>query len=221
MVVWGTAPPLDAAPGRHMDSSEPLAHDLADSLARLAAGDPAARDRIVEVSQARLRVLAHRLLRRFPRVRRWEETDDVLQNVSLRLHRALATIHPASPRDLLGLAARQIHRELIDLARRHGGPRAYGGNHGTNVAPATGTSDPRHIVELAAAPDEGLDRWEAFHAAVSALPAPDRDVFDCVWYMGCDQRTAARLLDCSERTVKARWQTARAAVRAAVDGPPP
>jgi RNA polymerase sigma-70 factor (ECF subfamily) len=99
-----------------MDTDDTLASDLADCLDRLAAGDAAARDRILELTQARLRVLAHRLLHQFPQVRRWEETDDVLQNASLRLHRALAEVHPGSARDLLALAARQIHRELIDLA---------------------------------------------------------------------------------------------------------
>jgi RNA polymerase sigma-70 factor (ECF subfamily) len=200
-----------------MDSDDTLASDLADCLDRLAAGDAAARDRILELTQARLRVLAHRLLHRFPQVRRWEETDDVLQNASLRLHRALAEVHPGSARDLLALAARQIHRELIDLARKHAGPRAYGGNHGTNVAPGEDRSFPLHHVELAATPDEGIDRWTAFHDAVSSLPAADREVFDCVWYMGCNQRTAARLLACSERTVKSRWRNARNALRAALD----
>ena len=204
-----------------MDSDDTFSRDLAHCLARLAAGDPAARDRIVEVSRERLRLLAHRLLHRFPQVRRWEETDDVLQNASLRLHRALAELRPGSPRDLLALAARQIHRELIDLARKHAGPRAYGGNHGTNVAPAQDDSIPRHHVDRAAAPDEGLDRWTAFHDAVCGLPAADREVFDCVWYMGCDQRTVARLLECSERTVKSRWRNARQAVREALDGTPP
>lgn len=221
MVARGIAPSASRPPIRRMDSDDTLSGELADCLDRLAAGDPAARDRIVEVSQARLRVLAHRLLQRFPQVRRWEETDDVLQNASLRLHRALAAIQPGSTRELLALAARQIHRELIDLARKHAGPRAYGGNQGTNVAPAQGDCPPRHHVDLAAAPDERLDRWGAFHDAVCSLPAADREVFDCVWYMGCDQRTAARLLDCSERTVKSRWRSAREAVRAALDGTPP
>lgn len=204
-----------------MPADDTLARDLAACLDRLAAGDAAARDRIAELSQARLRVLASRLLRRFPQVRRWEETDDVLQNAALRLHRALADVHPLTARDLFALAARQIHRELIDLARKHAGPRAYGGNQGTNVAPAQADSPPRHHVDLAAAQDEGLDRWTAFHDAVCRLPAEEREVFDCVWYMGCEQRTAARLLGCSERTVKSRWRTARAAVREALDGLPP
>lgn len=204
-----------------MDADDTRSREFADCLERLAAGDPAARDRIVELSQSRLRVLAQRMLSRFPHVRRWEETDDVLQNASLRLHRALVAIQPGSTRDLLALAARQIHRELIDLARKHRGPRAYGGNQGTNVAPAQGASPPRHHVDMAAAPDERIDRWGAFHDAVSSLPPADREVFECVWYLGCDQRTAARLLACSERTVKSRWRSAREAVRSALDGAAP
>ena len=58
-------------------------------LARLAAGDVAARDRIIELCGERLRLLAHRMLRRYPTVRRYDDTDDVFQNAAMRLHRAL------------------------------------------------------------------------------------------------------------------------------------
>jgi DNA-directed RNA polymerase specialized sigma24 family protein len=42
-------------------------------------------------------------------------------------------------------------------------------------------------------------------------------MFHLVWYLGVDQKTIARLLDCSERTVKTRWRAARDAVKAALD----
>jgi DNA-directed RNA polymerase specialized sigma24 family protein len=42
-------------------------------------------------------------------------------------------------------------------------------------------------------------------------------VFHLVWYLGLDQKSIAKLLGCSERTVKYRWRAAREAVRAALD----
>lgn len=196
---------------------------LAACLDRLAAGDLGARDEIIALCGDRLRTLAHRMLSRFPNVRRWDDTDDVFQNAALRLHRALAQLPIDSPRELMALAATQIHRELLDLARHHAGPSSYAANHGTNVVPrgnAPGQSLVHHVDRIAAA-DEHLDRWSAFHEAIARLPAEQREIFHLVWHLGADQKTVARLLDCSERTVKSRWREIRAAVKTALDGQAP
>ena len=77
---------------------------IAGCLARLAAGDPRAREDILEVCMARLHVIASRMLADFPVVRRWNDTGDILQGGLVRLHRALADVQPTTPRDLLALA---------------------------------------------------------------------------------------------------------------------
>jgi RNA polymerase sigma-70 factor (ECF subfamily) len=86
-------------------------------LDRIRAGDTAARDELLRSVVGRLEGLARKMLRGFPLVRRWNETDDVLQNALLRLLRALETVNPASTRAFFGLAAAQIRRELLDLRR--------------------------------------------------------------------------------------------------------
>lgn len=209
-----TRKPVDRGDGS--DSSE-----ISLWLERLAAGDLAARDRIIEITIARLRVLASRMLSRFPQVRRWDDTDDVLQNAILRLHRALADVQPDSPRAIMALAATQLHRELIDLARRYRGPMSFEANHATRIPEPADASEPPSPIDQAAAADESLDRWSAFHDVIEGLPADQREVFHLVWYLGADQKTIARLLECSERTVKSRWRAAREAVRSALDGQPP
>lgn len=185
-------------------------------LAQLADGDPMARDRILELCSARLRELAHRMLKQFPNVRRYEDTDDVFQGAAMRLHRALGNMALAheSPRSLMALAATQIHRELIDLARRNAGPKSYAANHGTNVAPTRDTD--RFFVDEAAAEDEPLERWEQFHNVVSELPPEQKEVFQLVWYLGAEQKTVAELIGRSERTVKNYWRQARESVKAAL-----
>jgi len=197
-----------------MDDVDPLA----ECLARLAAGDAAARDRVIELCSDRLRGLAHRMLANFPGVRRHDDTDDVFQGAVMRLHRALGQMaeRREPPRSLIALAATQIHRELVDLARRNAGPTSYAANHDTNVVPGLGRDAARLFVDEVATRPEPLDRWERFHAAIAALPADLREVFHLVWYLGADQRTIAGILDCSERTVKNRWREAREAVRAAL-----
>ena len=105
-------------------ASEPTAR-LAACLEQLHAGDDVARGEILALCDARLRELSHRLLGKFAKVRRWDDTDDVAQNAALRLYRALADTVPDSPRGLMGLMSTQIQRELIDLARKHSGPMSY------------------------------------------------------------------------------------------------
>jgi RNA polymerase sigma factor (sigma-70 family) len=202
-----------------MEPDDSSAEELAACLERLASGDLSARERIIELCGGRLRALARRMLARFPDVRRWDDTDDVFQNAALRLHRALGEVRPDSPRAIMALAATQLHRELIDLARHHRGPGSYAANHGTNVGSApTGDAPRMHHVDRAVADTEGLDRWTLFHEAIMGLPDELREIFHLVWYIGADQKTIARLLGCSERTVKYRWREARDTVKAALEG---
>jgi len=90
------------------------------------------------------------------------------------------------------------------------------------VTPSTdGTgAAPRHV-DRATAPGTTVDRWTLFHEAIAALPDDQREVFQIVWYLGADQKSAATLIGCSERTVKSRWREAREAVKAALDGAAP
>jgi RNA polymerase sigma-70 factor (ECF subfamily) len=193
---------------------------LDECLRRLAAGDLSARDRIVELCSGRLRAIAHRMLGGFPAVRGEVDTDDVFQNAALRLHRALGDLAAAgeTPRSILGLAATQVRRELLDLARRCRGPESGAANRGTNALP---DRSGRLLVEDAAGAPEPLDRWEEFHLAIAGLPSDEREVVHLAWYLGADQSTIASVLGCSTRTVKSRWRSARGLIAAALDGQPP
>ena len=194
---------------------------LASCLERLAQGDDRAREEILELCNDRLRELSHRLLGKFARVRRWNDTGDIAQNAAMRLYRALAETIPDSPRGLMGLLATQIQRELIDLARKHAGPLSYAQNHDTNVR--DGSQGGVFLVEEALDAGDGLDdqeipleRWEEFHAAVESLPEEHREVFRLVWYLGTDRETTAKTLGLSLRTVGRRWQEAREMVTGAL-----
>ena len=200
-----------------MDDTAPVTQ----GLESLTGGDPSGLDRLVEAWSARLRLLTHKILRHYPGVRRYDDTDDVFQGAIMRLHRALGQMALAgeSPRSLMALGATQIHRELVDLARRYAGPSSYQANHGTNVFPDP--EGPRHFVDDAAVEEEPLDRWERFHAAVEQLSPEQKEAFRLVWYLGADQKTIAAVMDCSERSVKNYWRQARDAVKAALGGESP
>jgi RNA polymerase sigma-70 factor (ECF subfamily) len=171
----------------------------------------------------RLEQLARRMLRKFPHVSRWEQTGDVLQNALLRLHRALDTVQPESPQRFYGLAATQIRRELIDLARHHFGPEGAAAHHHTDVVstrdgPASGPL--AHAAESEGEPTTLL-AWAEFHEQVEHLPEPLREVFNLVWYEGLNQRDVAAVLNVSERTIKNRWRDAKILLRERLAGQPP
>jgi RNA polymerase sigma-70 factor (ECF subfamily) len=202
--------------------SPDLADELDACLKKLAAGDDSARVRILEICNDRLRELSHRLMGKFARVRRWNDTDDVAQNAAIRLYRALGDTVPASTRGLMGLMVTQIQRELLDLARKHSGPMSYAFNHETNIRDATDG----HIfkVEEAAEGEDSdeelpIERWEQFHEIVEKMPEDLREPFKLIWYLGLDLRAAAKTLGCSPRTVGRRWQEALEMVRGSLDEP--
>jgi hypothetical protein len=72
------------------------------------------------------------MLKGYPGVSRYEQTDDVLQQALIRLYKALQKTSVESPQHLLRLAAVQVRRELIDMARHYGGPHGAGANHHTD-----------------------------------------------------------------------------------------
>jgi len=182
-------------------------------LAGLAIGDTDAQNEIIEHSCERLRKLTRRMLREYTKVKRWEQTDDVLQNAMMRLHRSLIEVKPESPRLFYGLAATQIRRELIDLARHHCREKGIGANHETDKQEGAAR------VERAAAnvvEPENLEDWTKFHEIVDALPDDQREVFSLLWYEGLTQPEASSVLDISIRTLKRRWQAARLAIHSAM-----
>jgi DNA-directed RNA polymerase specialized sigma24 family protein len=97
-------------------------------LNRLRDGDDAARNLLFQQASRRLEKLAEYMLRGYPGVGRWEQSEDVLQNALLRLNRALSEQTPESVRHFFNLAALAIRRELLDLAKHYQGPLGQG-NH--------------------------------------------------------------------------------------------
>jgi RNA polymerase sigma-70 factor (ECF subfamily) len=174
---------------------------------RLRDGDDSAREALLGCACDRLVLLTRRMLRAFPDVRRWEQTDDVLQNSLIRL-------------DLFRLANTQIRRELIDLARRYSGPEGLGAHHNSHAdvdANGSTTYLARDLADLTHEPGH-LAVWTEFHQHVADLPEDDREVFGLLWYQGLTQAEAAAVLDISERTVSRRWIAARLKINDLLNG---
>jgi RNA polymerase sigma factor (sigma-70 family) len=189
--------------------SDVLATPIQRCLDRWELGDPAVRAELFQACIDRLRVLAHQLFGGFPRLHRWLDTDDVLQEACLRLDRCLQAIRPKTTRDLLGLAALQIRRELLDLVDRFCGPNRVATLHETPFRASNSWADRMATVPCDEREIDCVAMWTEFHRQVDGLPSNLREVFDLHWYDGLAMGEIARQLDVSQSTVKRRWLQAR------------
>ena len=114
-------------------------------------------------------------------------------------------MRPESAGQFYGLAATQIRRELIDLARHYYGAEGEGANHHTDGGRAAERKTDQHQ------PDT-VEDWMEFHQQVEKLPEEQRDVVSLLWYEDFSQPEAAEMLGVSLATLKRRWQAARMAL---------
>ncbi len=169
-------------------------------VVRWHAGEETAREELMEVARDRLYALTHRMLRGFPRVRAMEETDDVVQNATLRLWKSLSDVQPANAREFFGLSTTQIRRELLDLSRHHFGRK------GERGVPAEA---PSHVGASHTLDPSRVAVWTEFHEAVAALPDDENEVVSLLWYQELTQPEAAEIVGVDPSTIKRRWRAAR------------
>ncbi len=194
-----------------MELSDQTILELEHVLRAANEGDRSSFDVLIRRFESRFRVLARQMLRKYPRLQRWEETDDIFQAVAIRLHKSLKDARPASIRQFIGLSATQTRRTLIDLSRHYFGAHGKGRNHGTEgggrAADDPGAAMDREVGR--GGEPVSLQEWTDFHEAVANLPNEAREAFELVWYTGLKQDEAAKLLGVSRRTVIRRLNEAR------------
>jgi RNA polymerase sigma-70 factor (ECF subfamily) len=178
-------------------SSELSTTSLHELLSRFQGGDAAALDELIRRTAERLERLARKMLRGFPLVRGHEQTGDVLQNALVRLARSLRDVRPPSTASFFSLAAEQIRRELLDLARYY-----------RRRSPVDQLLPPEAPDPPVPNTAEDLDRWQSLHEAVERLPAELREVFGLTFYHDWTQDQIAELWGVSPRQVRRLWRDA-------------
>jgi RNA polymerase sigma-70 factor (ECF subfamily) len=170
-------------------------------LARLAAGDQAARQELIGCAYQRLRCLARVILNEsFPRLKAAPaalETTDVADEAALGMYEVLAEIQPATPRDFFRLAAQRIRWLLLERAKQVARARS---ELLDSPAPRAADRPPE---------DDAPGALEALYQQIEALPDKEREVVDLLYFHELDQSEAAAILGVTERSVRRYWTAAR------------
>ncbi len=179
-------------------------------LDRIREGDQPAIQVLLSATLERLRTLAKKIAGNIPRVKQFEQTDDLLQNSMVRLWKAFERHHPPTPLDYYRLASAIMRRELIDMSRHYFGAQGMGANQVRAPQTAdTGGESPIDFQGDETSEPQKLGRWTEFHQYVEGLGDEERTLFDLLWYQGLSLDAAAQIIGSSERTTRRRWKAAR------------
>jgi RNA polymerase sigma-70 factor, ECF subfamily len=160
------------------------------------AGDREALDRLVPLVYEDLRRVAHRQLDR-------EGGGHTLQTTAL-IHEAYiklaagGSVSATSRAHFLAIAARAMRQVLVDYARRRKAAKRGGG-----VISVTLGDEPQPS-------DASADDLLALNEALEQLDPRQRQVIECRFFGGMEEKDIAAALGVSERTVRRDWVKARA-----------
>jgi len=182
--------------------AEPLTVHIQAALDRFLGGDPAGKKELINLSERRLMILARKVLRQF--APNTEETAAVLNEAFLKLNRALDEVRPATVREFFALAALQMRRVLLDLARAAGRRirPAGGGTDGGFDQPDPGPGGQTH-----------LDLMTDLDAAVDRLPDDLKEVVHLHYYQGLTYDEMAKVIAVHPDTVKRMIARAKVALQ--------
>lgn len=187
------------------DNTEKTTIRLQQCLQRMHQGLDGADHELIAVARERLLLLTRTMYRSFPRLRRFEDTDDVFQSAMFHFSESLRRITPRDLRDFFALAGLHIRRTLLDLCRRYLGPQGAATRELASVVNGN-DSEPTHELADVSPTAEALLLWGEFHQQIGELPSELREVFELTWYHGLTQQEISDILEVSSRTIRKRWR---------------
>jgi RNA polymerase sigma factor (TIGR02999 family) len=171
------------------------------------AGDPEAWDRLISLIYDDLRALAGRHLRREYGERTMHPTS-LVHETYLKLGGASARL-ARNRAHFFAIAARAMRQVLVDDARR----RASAKRSAVLTRVILDEYDFAHECDA--------DELLALDDALEALEPRQRQVVECRFFAGMDEREIATALGITERTVRRDWVKARAWLYRILYGPSP
>jgi len=183
------------------------------AIERLHRGDPAAKNDLLAYAQRQLVRMVQKMLHGesgFAVVRRWEQTDDVVQGTLIRLSRTIDNLPIDSPRDFFKLAATNIRWQLKTLRDQYRADASHARHHHTDMpaALAEGHTPIDQVLAGMAAPIDSFAAMSQFLDAIETLTDDDREIIDLRLVHGLTRQEAADQLGITLATFKRRYADA-------------
>jgi RNA polymerase sigma factor (TIGR02999 family) len=181
----------------HADGALPPSGEVTRLLHAARDGDPTALDRIVPLVYDDLRLIAQRHLRREVGDRTMHPTS-LVHEAYLKLANA-AALNAGDRSHFLAIAARAMRQVLVDDARRRSASKRGGSWDRVTFGDRVWRADSLDAEEMLALND-----------AMDELEPRQRQVVECRFFGGMEEREIAETLGVTERTVRRDWVKARA-----------
>lgn len=194
------------------------------ALARHAAGDPTAKNDLLAHAQTQFQRMARKLLRGDPdyqSIGRWEQTDDVVQGLMMRMSEAIDHLQRfESPRHFFKLAAKHIHWELRALRERHLAEKRNIDKYRSDIEQRPGGGPPIVGGMLAETParDDRLAELSRYLKEIDTVPAEDLEILGLVLVNSLTREEAACHLEMSLSTFNRRYRESLLRLRGHVVG---
>ena len=200
---------MSPAPDNHLGRTDSL---IQQALDRLHAGDRAAKNDLLAYAERQLRRMTRNKFTPSNSLHRWEQTDDVLQCLQIRLSKALDQLDKkemASPRAFFAIAATNLMWEIKNLAKKH---KQLNDHYRTDVD-RNANDEPTHGGRLRNQPAKhDADPEVAFaqlFEGIEALSEDDQEILKLIFVNGCTNEEAADTVGLPLSTFKRRYRNAR------------
>jgi RNA polymerase sigma-70 factor (ECF subfamily) len=143
-------------------------------------------------------------------VRRWEQTDDVLQGTLIRLSRTIDQVPINSPKDFFKLAATNIRWELQTLRDKLNAKKADARWYQSDVHPDHKGGPPAHgnIADRAETRNDGFMQVSRLLDEIETISEDDREMIDLVIIDGLTRQEAADTMGLALATFNRRYRDA-------------
>lgn len=181
---------------------------LHEAVVRFNAGDTAAKEDLLGHVRHRLMVITRWKLRGpggFTTVARWNDTDDVVQEVSMQLAETLHKVPINTGDHFLRLAAQHIRWALLNMHKRFTTKSHFAATLETDQARLDDGS-PNARFATAPAPTDSRFRWDKFLDRFQTLTQEQRQMLDDVFFNGCSQQETADRMKIGITAFKDRWR---------------
>lgn len=179
-------------------------------LESLLLNDPNSQRDLQEYTVGRMRVLVERMYSRLPRLRHYEEIDDLLYQRAQTISETLRRTKPTDLASFLELMASQMRRSLEVLARDE---LSFGADQELSDPELRSTKSiidgAVTLVDSRNSNSECSLSWSKFHTAADRLPSRERIVFYLLYYHEMSRIEAADLIGISQAELNQCWLASR------------